>query len=65
MAMVPASAGSMETVLRPLIVIGGSVLLTLAVGWLVDRALKRTDERHHETPSGACCGAAGYRCSRS
>lgn len=50
MAMVPASAGSMETVLRPLIVIGGSVLLTLAVGWLVDRALKRTDERHHETP---------------
>ncbi|MGV9882866.1 mechanosensitive ion channel family protein [Streptomyces sp. NPDC003006] len=40
----------MENVLRPLIVIGGSVVLTVVVGWLVDFAMRRTDERHHETP---------------
>ncbi|MFF3495063.1 mechanosensitive ion channel family protein [Streptomyces sp. NPDC002795] len=40
----------MENVLRPLIVIGGSVVLTLLVGWAVDRVLLRTDQRHHETP---------------
>ncbi|MEU1131734.1 mechanosensitive ion channel domain-containing protein [Streptomyces sp. NPDC005900] len=40
----------MENVLRPLIVIGGSVVLTVVVGWLVDFALRRADERHHETP---------------
>jgi small-conductance mechanosensitive channel len=38
----------MENVLRPLIVIGGSVVLTLLVGWVVDRLLRRTDDRHHE-----------------
>ncbi|ATL27066.1 mechanosensitive ion channel family protein [Streptomyces formicae] len=40
----------MENVLRPLIVIGGSVVLTVVVGWLADVLLRRTDERHHETP---------------
>ncbi|MEU8959840.1 mechanosensitive ion channel domain-containing protein [Streptomyces sp. NPDC048518] len=40
----------MENVLRPLIVIGGSVVLTVIVGWLVDVLLRRADERHHETP---------------
>ncbi|MEV1048572.1 mechanosensitive ion channel domain-containing protein [Streptomyces sp. NPDC049916] len=40
----------MENVLRPLIVIGGSVVITLLVGWLVDRLLRRADDRHHETP---------------
>ncbi|MFH8564466.1 mechanosensitive ion channel family protein [Streptomyces sp. NPDC017988] len=40
----------MENVLRPLIVIGGSVVLTVAIGWLVDFAMRRADERHHETP---------------
>ncbi|QEV17629.1 mechanosensitive ion channel family protein [Streptomyces alboniger] len=40
----------MENVLRPLIVIGGSVVLTVVVGWLVDFALRRADERRHDTP---------------
>ncbi|WP_069744438.1 mechanosensitive ion channel family protein [Streptomyces sp. EN23] len=40
----------MESVLRPLIVIGGSVVVTLLIGWLVDLLLRRADSRHHETP---------------
>ncbi|MCX4551658.1 mechanosensitive ion channel family protein [Streptomyces sp. NBC_01267] len=40
----------MENVLRPLIVLGGSVVLTLLVGALADRMLRQTDARHHETP---------------
>jgi small-conductance mechanosensitive channel len=40
----------MENVLRPLIVVGGSVVLTLLVGWLVDLLLRRADARHTETP---------------
>ncbi|MEU7583442.1 mechanosensitive ion channel domain-containing protein [Streptomyces sp. NPDC041068] len=40
----------MENVLRPLIVVGGSVVLTVVVGWLVDVLLRRADERHRETP---------------
>ncbi|MEU1073735.1 MULTISPECIES: mechanosensitive ion channel domain-containing protein [unclassified Streptomyces] len=40
----------MENVLRPLIVIGGSVVLTLALVWLADRLLRQTDARHSETP---------------
>ncbi|MFF0743412.1 mechanosensitive ion channel family protein [Streptomyces sp. NPDC004111] len=40
----------MENVLRPLIVLGGSVVLTLFVGWAVDVVLRRADARHHETP---------------
>ncbi|MFI1099892.1 mechanosensitive ion channel family protein [Streptomyces melanogenes] len=40
----------MENVLRPLIVIGGSVVLTLALVWLADRLLRQADARHSETP---------------
>ncbi|GGQ25967.1 mechanosensitive ion channel family protein [Streptomyces roseolilacinus] len=40
----------MENVLRPLIVFGGSVVLTLFVGWVADVLLKRADCRHPETP---------------
>ncbi|MER6627142.1 mechanosensitive ion channel domain-containing protein [Streptomyces sp. NPDC000987] len=40
----------MENVLRPLIVLGGSVVLTLAVGWVTDQLLRKADGRHHETP---------------
>ncbi|MFE7355909.1 mechanosensitive ion channel family protein [Streptomyces sp. NPDC057543] len=40
----------MESVLRPLVVVGGSVVITLLIGWLVDQLLRRTDGRHHETP---------------
>ncbi|MFZ4152683.1 mechanosensitive ion channel family protein [Streptomyces pseudogriseolus] len=40
----------MDDVLRPLIVVGGSVALTLLLGWATDRLLRKADERHHETP---------------
>lgn len=40
----------MENVLRPLLVVGGSLIITLLVGWLVDLLLRRADSRHHETP---------------
>ncbi|WP_066952236.1 mechanosensitive ion channel family protein [Streptomyces lushanensis] len=40
----------MENVLRPLTVLGGSVLLTLAVGWAADQLLRRADRRHPEIP---------------
>ncbi|MFE9728261.1 mechanosensitive ion channel family protein [Streptomyces sp. NPDC005794] len=40
----------MENILRPLLVVGGSLVITLAVGWLVDLLLRRADSRHHETP---------------
>lgn len=40
----------MENVLRPLIVLGGSIVITVAAGWLLDRLLRRADARHHETP---------------
>jgi small-conductance mechanosensitive channel len=40
----------METVLRPLGVVGGSVVVALAVSWAADRLLRRADARHHETP---------------
>ncbi|MGW1723724.1 mechanosensitive ion channel family protein [Streptomyces sp. NPDC002306] len=40
----------MENILRPLIVIGGSVILTLALGWATDRLLRKADARHSETP---------------
>ncbi|WP_236240996.1 mechanosensitive ion channel family protein [Streptomyces sp. CC228A] len=40
----------MENVLRPLIVLGGSVVLTLLVGWLADQLLQRVDVRRPETP---------------
>ncbi|MBW8740487.1 MAG: mechanosensitive ion channel [Streptomyces turgidiscabies] len=40
----------MENVLRPLIVLGGSVVLTLLIGWVTDRLLRKADEGHTETP---------------
>ncbi|MBC2904466.1 mechanosensitive ion channel family protein [Streptomyces cupreus] len=40
----------MENVLRPLIVIGGSVVLTLLIGWATDLLLRKADARHGETP---------------
>lgn len=46
----PVTFEYMENVLRPLVVVGGAVLLTLLIGWLTDRLLRKADERHHETP---------------
>ncbi|MFD9501611.1 mechanosensitive ion channel family protein [Streptomyces sp. NPDC060035] len=40
----------MENVVRPLLVLGGSLVITLLVGWLVDLLLRRADSRHYETP---------------
>ncbi|MDQ0796875.1 mechanosensitive ion channel family protein [Streptomyces sp. B1I3] len=40
----------MENVLRPLLVVGGSLTITLLLGWLVDLLLRRADSRHHDTP---------------
>ncbi|MBT2479052.1 mechanosensitive ion channel family protein [Streptomyces sp. ISL-94] len=40
----------METVLRPAAVIGGSLVVTLLAGWLLDLLLRRADARHPETP---------------
>ncbi|MER7915156.1 MULTISPECIES: mechanosensitive ion channel domain-containing protein [unclassified Streptomyces] len=40
----------METVLRPVIVVGASVFLTVLIGWATDVLLRKADERHSETP---------------
>ncbi|MCX4582812.1 mechanosensitive ion channel family protein [Streptomyces sp. NBC_01481] len=40
----------MENALRPLTVLGGSLLLTLLLGWAFDLLLRRVDRRHPETP---------------
>ncbi|MFI2433945.1 mechanosensitive ion channel family protein [Streptomyces sp. NPDC018693] len=40
----------MENVLRPVIVVGGSVVLTLLIGWATDLLLSKADRRHPETP---------------
>ncbi|MFG3493639.1 mechanosensitive ion channel family protein [Streptomyces sp. NPDC047928] len=40
----------MENVLRPVIVLGGSIVVMLVVGWLADLLLRRADGRHPETP---------------
>jgi small-conductance mechanosensitive channel len=40
----------MEDVLRPLVALGGTVLLAVGVGWLIDRSLQAADSRHPETP---------------
>ncbi|MFZ3474841.1 mechanosensitive ion channel family protein [Streptomyces sp. 4.24] len=40
----------MNSALRLLTVLGGSVLLTAAAGWAVDLLLRRADARHPETP---------------
>ncbi|MER7462498.1 mechanosensitive ion channel domain-containing protein [Streptomyces sp. NPDC097981] len=39
-----------DTVLRPIAVIGGSLVVTLLSGWLLDLLLRRADARHTETP---------------
>ena len=40
----------MENLLRPLIVVGGSVVLTVVIAWATDRLLCQADRRHPETP---------------
>jgi hypothetical protein len=39
----------MDDVLRPAAVIGGTIALTVVVGWLIDRALCAADRRHPDT----------------
>ncbi|WP_051832064.1 mechanosensitive ion channel family protein [Streptomyces katrae] len=39
-----------DTVLRPIAVLGGSLVVTLLAGWLLDLLLRRADARHSETP---------------
>jgi small-conductance mechanosensitive channel len=40
----------MVVILRPLEVVGGAVVITIAVGWVADQGLRRADRRHPETP---------------
>ncbi|MGO4456497.1 mechanosensitive ion channel family protein [Streptomyces sp. M-16] len=40
----------MNSALRLLTVLGGSILLTAVVGWAIDVLLRRADARHPETP---------------
>ncbi|MGR6969881.1 mechanosensitive ion channel family protein [Streptomyces cynarae] len=40
----------MENVLRPMIVVGGTVGLTLLIGWGTDVLLRKANARHPETP---------------
>ncbi|MFF7184581.1 mechanosensitive ion channel family protein [Streptomyces sp. NPDC008222] len=40
----------MENVLRPVIVVGGSVVLTVLVGWATDLLLRKANAGHPETP---------------
>ncbi|WP_405732094.1 mechanosensitive ion channel family protein [Streptomyces sp. NBC_01537] len=40
----------MENVIRPLIVAGGAVVITLAAGWAVDQTVRRIGRRHPESP---------------
>ena len=39
----------MQDVLRPVLVIGGTLTLTVLIGWLIDRLLRAADERRHDT----------------
>ncbi len=39
----------MDDVLRPFLVIGGTIALTLIIGWAIDRALRAADRRHPDT----------------
>ncbi|MEU3618239.1 mechanosensitive ion channel domain-containing protein [Streptomyces sp. NPDC006872] len=39
----------MENLLRPVIVVGGSVVLTLLIGWATDLLLRKADARHGGT----------------
>lgn len=49
-SIMPVTVEDMDSVIRPLGVVGGSLVVTLAVGWAVDHALRRADARHPETP---------------
>ncbi|MGW5848561.1 mechanosensitive ion channel family protein [Streptomyces sp. NPDC055254] len=40
----------MENVLRPVVVVGACLAVTLLIGWLLDLLLCRIDARHPETP---------------
>ncbi|MGW7353807.1 mechanosensitive ion channel family protein [Streptomyces sp. NPDC054784] len=40
----------MEQVLRPVLVVGGTIAIAVIVGWLADRVLDAADRRHPETP---------------
>ncbi|MGW0749014.1 mechanosensitive ion channel family protein [Streptomyces sp. NPDC002587] len=40
----------LESVLRPVTVVGGALVVTLIAGWLLDLLLRRADARHPETP---------------
>ncbi|MGR4883575.1 mechanosensitive ion channel family protein [Streptomyces sp. LARHCF249] len=40
----------MDTVLRPVLFISGTLVVTLIAGWLLDLLLRRADARHPETP---------------
>lgn len=40
----------MDTFLRPVLFIGGTLVVTLIAGWLLDLLLRRADARHPETP---------------
>ncbi|MGW0392396.1 mechanosensitive ion channel family protein [Streptomyces sp. NPDC003042] len=40
----------MENVLRPVVVVGAVLVLTLLAGWLLDLLLRQADARHTETP---------------
>ena len=40
----------MESALRPVLVVGTALAVTLAVGYAVDRSLRAVDARHPETP---------------
>jgi small-conductance mechanosensitive channel len=41
---------NLENVLRPVIVVGGSAVVTLLAGWVLDLVLRRADAQHGETP---------------
>ena len=40
----------METVLRPVTVVGGAVVLTVLIGWVTDLLLRKADDRHGDNP---------------
>ncbi|MGE7389278.1 mechanosensitive ion channel family protein [Streptomyces sp. NPDC004126] len=40
----------MENVLRPALVVGAALVLTLVAGWVLDLLLRKADARHTETP---------------
>ncbi len=45
-----AAAIHLEAMLRPLAVVGAVLVVTLAVGWVVDRVMRRVDAARPETP---------------